>query len=71
MEKRNCNKIVGKACQRWRVERGLTQAYIADRLNMTKENISAFEHGRNDSALILTMYIILGFDMLMMGKGLT
>ena len=64
MDKKNCNKIVGQACRRWRIDMGFTQAYIARCLGMTKENVCAFEHGRNDSALILTMYILLGFDML-------
>lgn len=64
MDKKKCNKIVGLACRRWRIDMGITQAYIAHRLEMTKENICAFEHGRNNSALILTMYILLGFDML-------
>ena len=63
MDKKNCNKIVGLACRRWRIDMGFTQAYIARRLGMTRENICAFEQGRNDSALILTMYILLGFDM--------
>lgn len=63
MDKKNCNKIVGLACRRWRIDKGFKQTYIARRLGMTRENICAFEHGRNDSALILTMYILLGFDM--------
>lgn len=55
-------KTVGRAAARWRRAHGLYQITIAEQLGMCFSNISAFERGENDSALILEWYILNGFD---------
>ena len=54
-------KELGAKCANWRLEAGYTQQHIADKLGMSKESISAFEHGRTNNAMILSWYIEHGF----------
>lgn len=52
---------MGALCRRFREEQlGLTQGEIATLTGYGKENISAFENGRNNNARILLVYIGLG-----------
>ena len=54
-------KELGAKCANWRLECGYTQLQIAKALHMSKESISAFEHGRTNNAMILSWYIEHGF----------
>lgn len=60
--KRRTLKTIGRAAGDWRRERGITQLDIAIELGTTFTNISAFERGINDSAMILSWYLLHGFD---------
>lgn len=55
-------KEIGQKCKEFRVKIGFTQRDIARDLCYTSENISAFENGRNDNAIILLWYIKNGMD---------
>lgn len=48
---------IGVACKNARKRNGKTQASVATSLGCTVENISAFEHGRNNNAIILFYYL--------------
>lgn len=60
--KRHTLKTIGRAAGEWRREKGITQLDIAIELGTTFTNISAFERGMNDSAMILLWYVLHGFD---------
>ena len=60
--KRHTLKTIGSAAGDWRREKGITQLDIAIELGTTFTNISAFERGVNDSAMILLWYVLHGFD---------
>ena len=51
--KRHTLKLQKCAAGEWRREKGITQLDIAIELGTTFTNISAFERGMNDSAMIL------------------
>lgn len=53
----NILKIVGNYCKAARMLHGLTATEIADKLNCSRQNISKFENGYNNSAEILLYYI--------------
>lgn len=53
-----------KKCREFRIEHGYTQKQIADDLNYTPMNISAFERGRTNNAKILLWYIEHGLNVL-------
>lgn len=53
-------KILGKRCKQYRVEHGYLQANVANDTGYSKENVSAFETGRNDNATILLWYFAHG-----------
>lgn len=55
-------KEIGKKCKEYRIKAGYKQTDIARDLGFSMENISAFETGRNDNALILLWYIAHGMD---------
>lgn len=55
-------KEIGKKCKEYRIKAGYKQIDIARDLGFSMENISAFETGRNDNALILLWYISHGMD---------
>ena len=48
---------IGIACKAFRERMGLTQLQVASELNCSKENVSAFETGRNNSATIYSWYV--------------
>lgn len=53
-------QTIGRRCKRFRERKGLSQTYVADCANTTQENISRFENGHNNNAMILVTYIMLG-----------
>lgn len=53
-------KEVGQRCKKFRVESGYYQTDVARDLGYSLENISSFENGRNDNAIILLWYIMHG-----------
>lgn len=57
------NKRTGQKLQQFRKYELLkTQEDIAKDLQTTRENISKFENGTNDSAEILIWYLLHGYD---------
>ena len=60
--KRYALKTIGRAAGDWRREKGITQLDIAIELGTSFTNISAFERGVNDSAMIFLWYVLHGFD---------
>ena len=60
--KRHTLKVIGRAAGYWRREIGVKQLEIATELGTSLTNISAFERGANDSAIILLWYLLNGFD---------
>lgn len=50
-------KTIGLQCKEFREKIGYTQFDVAKELDCSKENISAFETGRNNSAIIYNWYI--------------
>lgn len=55
-------KEIGQICKNFRIKKGFTQRDVAEDLCYTSENISAFENGRNDNAIILLWYIKNGLE---------
>lgn len=55
-------EYIGNLCRMHREKRGLKQSEVAEAVGCSKENISAFENGRNNSARILAWYITDGLD---------
>lgn len=60
--KRYILKTIGRAAADWRRKQGIRQRDIAVELETTFTNISAFESGNNDSAIIFLWYVLHGFD---------
>lgn len=56
------NKLIGRACAKWRRGEGISQLKVACDLGMSMENVSAFERGINDSVYIFAWYLSKGFD---------
>lgn len=52
---------IGRECRIWREKFGVTHQEIADILDMSRQAISQFELGENDSATILRAYYSMGF----------
>lgn len=48
---------IGSTCKAFREKLNITQLQVAAELNCSKENISAFETGRNNSATIFAWYV--------------
>lgn len=48
---------LGELCRLVRTHRGYTQQDVAEALGTTNQNISAFEKGLNNSAVILLWYV--------------
>ena len=61
-KKKHTLKTIGRAAGDWRREKGIKQIEIAIELGTTLTNISAFERGFNDSAIIFLWYVLHGFD---------
>lgn len=51
---------LGRMCAEYRKQIGVTQSEVAREVGCSRSNISAFEHGRTDSALIFLWYIKAG-----------
>lgn len=56
-------KKIGAACKAHREKLGLLQSDVAEDIGCSKENISSFECGRNDSAKILAWYVMHGYTL--------
>lgn len=54
---------LGQICKKHREQMGLYQYNVADDIGYSKENISSFECGRNDSAIIFLWYLVNGLDL--------
>ena len=52
---------IGQQCKTIREKLGLRQSDVAAEIGCSKENISAFECGRNNNAIIFAWYIAHGF----------
>ena len=50
-------KELGEKCRRFRIMKSYLQSQVAQEVGCSKENVSAFENGRNDSAIIFLWYI--------------
>lgn len=50
-------KVLGDVCRQHRLSRGYYQCEVAAAVGCSKENVSAFENGRNNNAKILLWYI--------------
>ena len=61
--RRGADKLhhIGQRCKAIREKLGLKQSDVAVEIGCSKENISAFECGRNNNAIILAWYIAHGF----------
>ena len=55
--------LLGRICQQFRQNQGISQAKAATETAYSIENISAFECGRNDNARILLWYFAHGLTM--------
>lgn len=53
-------KKLGKICQRYRQEQGVAQTKVAFDTNYSKENVSAFECGKNDNVQLFLWYVYHG-----------
>lgn len=60
--KRDTLTTIGASAGNWRRSQHIRQQTIANDVGTSFSNISAFERGLNDSACILTWYLIHGFD---------
>lgn len=54
-------KELGYSCKCWRRGADITQKEMAVIMNKSAESVSAFECGRNDSAMMLMYYIAAGY----------
>lgn len=52
---------IGKACKNIRISKGYTQQQVGEEVGEPATNISAFEGGRNNSAIILMWYVKNGY----------
>lgn len=55
-------KEIGLRCKLFRIEHGYTQEQIAREIGYSKENVSAFECGRNNNCRILMWYVARGMS---------
>lgn len=53
-------KELGRRCKRFRMSHGYIQMQVAEDTGYSKENVSAFETGRNDNSRILLWYVLHG-----------
>lgn len=54
--------MIGKLCQEYRKDKGITQKDVAEDLGYTIANISKFEHDKNHNYDILLWYINHGLN---------
>ena len=63
MENANTLKIVGNICKEFRRKRlGITQKEVARENGYSVENVSSFENGRTNNALLFVWYFLNGLD---------
>ena len=56
-------KEIGQRCKKFRERLGYYQSDVANQTGYSKENVSAFENGRNDNVRIFLWYVEMGlFD---------
>lgn len=58
--KKELVKLIGARCARYRTSLGLTQVDIAAFAHCSIENVSAYEHGRNASLILMLAYMSYG-----------
>lgn len=56
-------KNIGQQCRQLREALGLLQSDVAVDVGVSRETISAFENGRNNSAYLLAWYIEHGLEL--------
>ena len=55
-------KYIGKVCKHFRKSINVTQEKMGKEIGYTASNISSFETGRSNNAIILAWYMINGLD---------
>lgn len=50
-------RTLGRICQQYREQLGYFQHDVAEEVGCSKENVSAFECGRNNNAIIFLWYV--------------
>lgn len=58
----NVLRHIGQRCKEYRQEQGFLQSDVAKDTGYSKENVSAFETGRNDNSRILLWYFEHGMN---------
>ena len=53
-------KTIGTNCKAFREKIGYLQSDVAKQTGYSKENVSAFENGRNNNATIYNWYVQMG-----------
>ena len=53
--------LIGKACKDFRVSLGILQSEVAHDTGYSIENVSKFEHGKNNNLRIFMWYVQKGF----------
>lgn len=59
---RTVNRFLGASCQYYRVSKGMMQIDVANGTGYSIENVSAFENGRNNNAIIFLWYVRQGLN---------
>lgn len=54
--------VIGRCCATLRKSKGYTQDQVAEAVDTSPQNISKFERGHNNSAVILAWYVVNGLD---------
>lgn len=52
---------LGESCRFFRKKHGYRLVDVADDIGYSQENVSAFEHGRNDNLRIFLWYVFNGY----------
>ena len=55
-------KEIGERCKRFRIMKSYLQSQVAQEVGCSRENVAAFDNGRNDSAIIFLWYIKKGLN---------
>ena len=56
-------KIIGNICKEFRKKKlGITQKAVAEENGYSVENVSSFENGRTNNALLFVWYFLNGLD---------
>lgn len=55
-------RLVGRNLKRWRVERGLTQAELAERAGITTQYLGEMERGKRNPTIVLLYLLAVQLD---------